>query len=94
MEVTYCKYVVLEISRKKKNKFAWKILSKNGKSIDAVEAGVRVIESDANNKSVGIGGLPDKNGIVTLDACIMDHYGNCGSVVYLKEIKHAIILKK
>ncbi len=72
------------------NKFAWKILSKNGKSIDAVEAGVRVIESDANNKSVGIGGLPDKNGIVTLDACIMDHNYNCGSVAFLQDIEHPI----
>ena len=47
-------------------------------------------EANKDGQSVGIGGLPDREGNVTLDACIMDHYGNCGSVVYLKDIKHAI----
>lgn len=72
------------------NKEAWKILNKNGKSLDAVEAGVKIIESDINNKSVGIGGLPDRNGIVTLDACIMDHQYNCGSVAFLQDIEHPV----
>ena len=43
-----------------------------------------------SNSSVGLGGLPDRTGSVTLDACIMDHQGNCGSVVYLKDITQAI----
>ena len=72
------------------NNEAWNILNADGKSIDAVEAGLRVIESDVNNKSVGIGGLPDRNGIVTLDACIMDHQYNCGSVAFLQDIEHPI----
>jgi N4-(beta-N-acetylglucosaminyl)-L-asparaginase len=72
------------------NKEAWNILKNNGKSIDAVEFGVKIIESDVNNKSVGIGGLPDRNGIVTLDACIMDHKYNCGSVAFLQYIEHPI----
>lgn len=69
---------------------AWDILQNNGKSIDAVEIGCRFEEANINGQSVGIGGLPDSDGNVSLDACIMDHKGNCGSVVYLKEIKHAI----
>ena len=69
---------------------AWEILSSNGNSLDAVEQGCRVEEANKEGQSVGIGGLPDREGNVTLDACIMDHYGNCGSVVYLREIKHAI----
>ena len=72
------------------NKEAWKVLNKSGKSLDAVEAGVKIIESDINNKSVGIGGMPDRNGIVTLDACIMDHQYNCGSVAFLQDIEHPV----
>ena len=54
------------------NEAAWKILAKNGRSLDAVEAGVMVTESDPNERSVGLGGLPDRDGKVTLDASIMD----------------------
>ena len=75
---------------KNATKKAWEILSSNGNSLDAVEQGCRVEEANKDGQSVGIGGLPDREGNVTLDACIMDHYGNCGSVVYLREIKHAI----
>ena len=75
---------------KNATKRAWEILSSGGNSLDAVEQGCRVEEANKEGQSVGIGGLPDREGNVTLDACIMDCYGNCGSVVYLKEIKHAI----
>ena len=75
---------------KNATKRAWEILSSGGDSLDAVELGCRVEEANKEGQSVGIGGLPDREGDVTLDACIMDYYGNCGSVVYLKEIKHAI----
>ena len=54
------------------NEAAMKILKNGGKAIDAVEAGVRVPESDPENTSVGYGGFPDRDGNVTLDACIMD----------------------
>lgn len=72
------------------NEAAWKILSKGGRALDAVEAGVRVSESDPKVASVGVGGLPDASGEVTLDACIMDENGDCGSVAYLKDIEHPI----
>lgn len=72
------------------NEAAWKILSQGGKALDAVEAGVKVTEADADNLSVGIGGLPDREGHVTLDACIMDESGSCGSVAFLEGIKHPI----
>ena len=72
------------------NMEAWKILEKNGKAIDAVEKGVRLVESDPNERSVGYGGRPDRNGKVTLDACIMDHESNIGSVAGLENIKHPI----
>ena len=72
------------------NKAAWKILSKNGSALDAVEAGAKVPEADPKSTSVGYGGLPDEQGKVTLDACIMDHTGNCGSVAFIQNIKHPI----
>ncbi|MBB4130589.1 N(4)-(beta-N-acetylglucosaminyl)-L-asparaginase [Xanthomonas sp. 3075] len=72
------------------NQEAWKILSTGGIALDAVEAGVRVPEADPNNPTVGLGGYPDRDGRVTLDACIMDHLGNCGSVAALEDVVHAI----
>ncbi len=75
---------------KKATKKAWEIISSNGNSLDAIEQGCMIEEANKDGQSVGIGGLPDREGNVTLDACIMDHYGNCGSVVYLKDIKHEI----
>lgn len=72
------------------NEAAWSILSKNGRALDAVEAGVRVPEGDPNERSVGYGGRPDRDGRVTLDACIMDEYANIGSVACLEFIKHPI----
>jgi N4-(beta-N-acetylglucosaminyl)-L-asparaginase len=72
------------------NAVAWKILrEKNGRALDAVEAGARFIEDDINC-CVGLGGNPDRDGIVTLDACIMDEKSNCGSVAGLSYIKHPI----
>ncbi len=71
------------------NKGAWTILGANGRALDAVEAGVRVTESSINC-CVGLGANPDRDGFVTLDACIMDDKGNCGSVGFLERIKHPI----
>lgn len=72
------------------NEAAWKILSKGGRALDAVEAGVRESESDPSVSSVGFGGLPDASGQVTLDACIMDEKGDCGSVAFLRDIENPI----
>jgi N4-(beta-N-acetylglucosaminyl)-L-asparaginase len=72
------------------NAASWDILSKGGKALDAIEAGARVPEADVKNQTVGYGGLPDREGRVTLDACIMDENGNCGSVMCLEHIMHPI----
>jgi N4-(beta-N-acetylglucosaminyl)-L-asparaginase len=72
------------------NAAAWEILSKNGRALDAVEAGVKIPEGDPNERSVGYGGRPDRDGKVTLDACIMDEFSNNGSVACLEHIKHPI----
>jgi N4-(beta-N-acetylglucosaminyl)-L-asparaginase len=72
------------------NEAAWKVLSKGGHSLDAVEAGVRVPEADPKIITVGKGGIPDASGKVTLDACIMDEKGRAGCVTYLEHIVHPI----
>lgn len=76
------------------NAEAWKVISKGGSVLDAVEAGVKVPESDPNNQTVGYGGFPDRDGKVTLDACIMDGDLNCGSVAFLEHIMHPISVAK
>lgn len=73
---------------------AYQVLINGGSVLDAVEQGCMVEEADVKNQSVGKGGLPDREGQVTLDACIMDKQGNCGSVVYLQNITHAITVAR
>ena len=71
------------------NKAAWSVLGAGGTALDAVEKGVMVTE-DEMNCCVGLNGNPDRDGFVTLDASIMDHEFNCGSVAFLEKIKHPI----
>ena len=72
------------------NAAAWKILKNGGRALDAVEQGVRTAEANPNVQTVGLGGFPDREGKVTLDACIMDENNNCGSVAFLQNIMHPI----
>lgn len=76
------------------NKAAWKVLEKGGSALDAVEKGVMVTESDPDNASVGLGGRPDRDGYVTLDACIMNHENQCGSVAFLQDIENPIAVAR
>jgi len=72
------------------NAKAWSVLGQGGSVLDAVEQGVAVVESDLTNRSVGLGGNPDREGFVTLDACIQDHDGRAGAVAFLQDIEHPI----
>jgi len=69
---------------------AMKAMESGGTALDAVEAGARVPEADPNDRSVGYGGRPDRDGHVTLDACIMDDRGNAGAVTFLEYIMHPV----
>lgn len=71
------------------NKAAWEVLSLKGRALDAVERGVMATENSLNC-CVGLGANPDRDGKVTLDACIMDEHHNCGAVAFLERIKHPI----
>ena len=72
------------------NAAGFEILAAGGPALDAVEAGVRVVEADPNSTTVGLGGFPDREGRVTLDACIMDGHGEAGAVAFLENILHPV----
>lgn len=72
------------------NDAGWGAMHAGGTAMDAVEQGARQAESDVENQTVGLGGLPDRDGHVTLDACIMDHAGQAGSVCFLEDIEHPV----
>lgn len=78
----------------KANAAAWEILGKGGRALDAVVKGVQVPEADPTDNSVGFGGLPDRDGKVTLDSCVMDEFGNCGSVMALEHIMHPVLVAR
>lgn len=69
---------------------AGEMLEAGAPALDAVEQGVMVEEADIRNTTVGKGGAPDREGNVTLDACIMDPSGNAGAVMYFKNNTHAV----
>jgi N4-(beta-N-acetylglucosaminyl)-L-asparaginase len=71
------------------NDAAWPILRKRGHAIDAVEAGGRASESEPSC-CVGLDAWPDRDGKVTLDACIMNGNGDMGAVSFLERIKHPV----
>ncbi|HYC40296.1 MAG TPA: N(4)-(beta-N-acetylglucosaminyl)-L-asparaginase [Chitinophagaceae bacterium] len=78
----------------KANAAAWEILGSGGRAFDAVVKGVQVPEADPKDNSVGFGGLPDRDGKVTLDACVMDEFGNCGAVMALEHIMHPVLVAR
>ncbi|MBX3265791.1 MAG: N(4)-(beta-N-acetylglucosaminyl)-L-asparaginase [Acidobacteria bacterium] len=71
------------------NAAAWPVLARKGSALDAVEAAGRAAELE-QSCCVGLGANPDRDGTVTLDACIMNGNGDCGSVAYLERIKHPV----
>lgn len=76
------------------NAKAWDVLKAGGSVLDAVEQGVAVVESDLTNRSVGLGGMPDRDGKVTLDACIQDHDGRAGAVAFMQRFEHPISIAR
>jgi N4-(beta-N-acetylglucosaminyl)-L-asparaginase len=69
------------------NGAAWEILAAGGASLDAVVAGAQVVELDPEDESVGLGGLPNEDGVVQLDASVMSgKLRKCGAVGALERI--------
>lgn len=68
---------------------AMELLRQGKNPLDAVIAGVNIVESDPNDRSVGYGGLPNEEGVVELDSSVMHgptHNG--GAVASLRNIKN------
>jgi N4-(beta-N-acetylglucosaminyl)-L-asparaginase len=73
---------------KKASETGWEILAEGGSALDAVEKAANIIELDGEGMGVGYGGLPNEDGIVQLDASIMDGKTySAGSVACLENIK-------
>jgi N4-(beta-N-acetylglucosaminyl)-L-asparaginase len=71
------------------------VLKKNGDTLDAVLAVVTAVEDDPNDDSVGYGGLPNEDGEVELDACVM--HGptrRAGSVAGIRKIKNPSLVAR
>jgi N4-(beta-N-acetylglucosaminyl)-L-asparaginase len=67
---------------------AMELLKSGADTLDAVIAGVNIVELDPNDTSVGYGGLPNEDGVVELDSCVM--HGptkRAGSVAAIQGIK-------
>src|SRR6185437_14656580 len=65
------------------------VLRSTGDTLDAVLAVVTPVEDDPNDNTVGYGGLPNEDGVVQLDACVM--HGptrRCGAVGAIEKIKN------
>lgn len=73
----------------------WSLLSAGGIALDAVEAAANVTEEDPAEMSVGYGGLPNAEGVVELDAAIMDGRNhNTGAVAGLSGIRKPITVAR
>lgn len=66
------------------NRAAWPALASGGSSLDAVETACITVERDPSVDSIGLGGLPDASGEVTLDAAVMLSPQQRGSVCYVR----------
>lgn len=61
--------------------------------LDALVEGVRLVEDDPNEHSVGLGGLPNEDGVVELDAAIMDaRTHRCCGVAGVRGVRHVAAL--
>jgi N4-(beta-N-acetylglucosaminyl)-L-asparaginase len=64
-------------------------------TLDAVLAVVTQVEDDPNDHSVGYGGLPNEEGVVQLDACVMHGpTGRCGAVGAIEHIKNPSLIAR
>ena len=77
------------------NEEALAVIHRGGSGLDAVEQGIRETESDPGNPSVGLAGIPNADGIVQLDACIMSGPGHRGAgVAAVSGFRHPISIAR
>lgn len=76
------------------NTSAWPILSDGGSALDAVERACITVEDDPTVDSVGTGGLPDAEGNITLDGCVMLSPNQCGSVCAVRDYPNPVSIAR
>lgn len=77
------------------NPAAWEALMRGASAIDAAQAGLTAAELDPACNDIGWGGMPDANGILSLDAAIMDGpQHRAGSVAALTGVRNAIAVAR
>jgi N4-(beta-N-acetylglucosaminyl)-L-asparaginase len=81
--------IVIASGRLQTVEIAMELLKKGADPLDAAIAGVAVVEADPNDHSVGLGGTPNEEGVVELDAAVMHGptHGGAG-VAALRNIVH------
>ena len=79
---------------KQANAAAGQALSEGKDALTAAILAAQVEEENPANSTVGYGGAPDRDGQVTLDACVMDHNGNCGAVLAVENVVHVASLAR
>ncbi len=81
--------VISSANGKRTTARAMELLKQSADPLDAVIAGVNIVENDPEDITVGYGGLPNEAGVVQLDASVM--HGpthNAGAVACLEGIKN------
>lgn len=76
------------------NTIAGSELENGASALDGAIKGASVEESNSSNTTVGYGGAPDREGNVSLDACVMNHLGDCGAVAAVKNVRSVAALAK
>lgn len=68
---------------------AYELMTKGARPVEACVRGVKIVEDDPNDMSVGYGGLPNEDGVITLDAACMDGpLHKAGAVAHIENIKN------
>lgn len=78
----------------KANTTVGRLLDQGHNALDAVIAGASIEEQNLKNTTVGKGGDTDREGNVSLDACVMNHDGDCGAVVCVTNTSHVSALAR
>lgn len=74
---------------------ASQLIQSGSDALDAVIAAVNIVEDDPNDMSVGLGGLPNADGVVELDASVMHGPSHrAGAVGALQNIKNPSLVAK
>lgn len=74
---------------------AVELMQEGGDPLDAAIAGVNLNEDDPNDDTVGLGGLPNEDGVVELDSAVMHGpTARAGAVAALRNIRHPSLVAK